>query len=587
MIAFLERRASCALIALVGLMGAAPASAACQLAKYLDLPVTMRGRQPIVTAQLNGRDAEFILDSGAFWSTLSQATAQQFGLKIEPIYGLRLKGIGGEADASVAKVKSFGISTATIPNVDFLVGGTDTGRIGLLGQNVLQIGDVEYDLPHGGLRVLKATGCETGQYVYWAAGRPMTLVELEPDKEGDRDHTIGTVVVNGQKLRAIFDTGASGSIMSLAAAKRAGLMPDSPGVVDGGETGGIGTRMTRRWVGTFESIDIGGERINHPKIAFADIQLGGDMLIGVDFFLTHRIYVSNKQRKMFVTYEGGPLFGLKPTGARTDSGERIDLTDKSGAPTDAEGFARRAAVAESNGRMEEAVADLDKAIALDPKQGRYYRQRAMTRRPSKGGVDSIADLDKAIALDPADVEARSMRAGMRLGAHRAEAAMEDLRALDTTLPPGDGRRLMLAGMADVAGHPELALANYNAWLKSHPQDANRYDALNGRCFARAELNRELDAALDDCNAALKLRPGSAAILDSRALARFRQGNFKAALADYDAALKAGPDLAWSLYMRGLVKTKLGDTAGAKADHDAAIKIDAHVLEQARTLGLEA
>ena len=83
-----------------------------------------------------------------------------------------------------------------------------------------------------------------------------------------------------------------------------------------------------------------------------------------------------------------------------------------------------------------------------------------------------------------------------------------------------------------------------------------------------------------------MRPGSAPILDSRALARFRQGDFKAALVDYDAALKADPEQSWSLYMRGLVKAKLGDAAGAKADRETAIKLDEHAPERAHALGLE-
>jgi len=34
------------------------------------------------------------------------------------------------------------------------------------------------------------------------------------------------------------------------------------------------------------------------------------MLLGADFFQSHRIYVANSQRQMFFTYNGGPVFGL-------------------------------------------------------------------------------------------------------------------------------------------------------------------------------------------------------------------------------------------------------------------------------------
>jgi hypothetical protein len=45
-----------------------------------------------------------------------------------------------------------------------------------------------------------------------------------------------------------------------------------------------------------------------------------DMLIGADFFLSHRIYVANSQRKLYFTYNGGPVFNLtaEPQGPDND-----------------------------------------------------------------------------------------------------------------------------------------------------------------------------------------------------------------------------------------------------------------------------
>ena len=35
------------------------------------------------------------------------------------------------------------------------------------------------------------------------------------------------------------------------------------------------------------------------------------MLIGADFFLSHRIYVASSQKKLYFTYNGGPVFNLE------------------------------------------------------------------------------------------------------------------------------------------------------------------------------------------------------------------------------------------------------------------------------------
>jgi hypothetical protein len=73
-----------ALLVIAAAMLPSPAFAVCQVGKMLRLPVVMAGRRPMVTAQFGGRDAGFIVDRGAFYSTLSRGTAIEFGRNIEP-----------------------------------------------------------------------------------------------------------------------------------------------------------------------------------------------------------------------------------------------------------------------------------------------------------------------------------------------------------------------------------------------------------------------------------------------------------------------------------------------------------------------
>ncbi len=571
---------------------AAPAlaatSTACQLSKFLDLPVLLAGRRPIVTTTIAGKEARFIVDSGAFYSTMSQASASEYGLRLEPApVGFRLRGINGDTTVSVATVHGFGIAGVTVPRLDFLVGGTDTGSVGLLGQNLLGIGDVEYDLPHGAIRLLHAKDCPVEALAYWAGAKPFTIVSLEPRNPPFKVHTVGSVTLNGVKLRAVFDTGASTSILSLSAARRAGLTPDSPGVVADGQSTGLGSRAIKTWIGTFDKIEIGGEMIPRPKLRFGDVTIGdGDMLIGIDFFQTHRLYVANKANKMLVTYEGGPVFGLTPTRAVTPDGTPLDLTDKSAEPTTAEGFGRRGAVFASNGKLDAALADFDKAVALAPNDAGYLRQRAGARLANRQPLLAAGDLDKAIALDAANPDARLMRAGLRLGAHVPAGAAEDLHAADKALPPPSDKRLQLASMLTAADDYEAALPNFDAWLKAHPEDAARPIALNGRCWTRALVNRDLDRALDDCNAAIRARPGNATFLDSRAFVRIRRGELPQALKDYDAAVAIAPRQAWSLYARSVVRAKMGDAAGSTADRTAAVAIQPDVVARGKKYGLE-
>jgi predicted aspartyl protease len=436
------RRKAGVVAIVLGLFAAhAPAWAGpCQVVRIVELPVTMTGRRPVVTAQINGRDARFILDSGAFFSTIARANALDYGLPIRALPGATLRGIGGETSMQAATAKEFGIAGHTIKSVDFAVGGSDTGYAGLLGQNILGLADAEYDLPHGIVRLTKAEDCRNANLAVWAGAKPVTIVPIEPMGPGQR-HTIGTVTVNGVKMKALFDTGAPTVMLTFAAAKRIGLTPDSPGVTPSGAAAGLGTHFVRAWRARLDSIDIGGETIPHPWVEIADESLqSSDMLIGVDFFLAHHLYVDNQNHRMFITYEGGPFFGLEPKRAVDDRGAAIDLTDTSGEPTDAAGYGRRGAILASQQKFELAIADFDKAIAMEPGQVHYLYQRAIARLANRQPLLGAADLDKAIGLAPSDADARLARARLRIGSRDPSGALEDLKAADDALAPSADAR---------------------------------------------------------------------------------------------------------------------------------------------------
>src|SRR5665213_1827495 len=110
----------------------AQATETCTLGRVAEIPVTMAGYRPLITAKINNQEARFVLDSGAFYSLISTATAAEFNLRLTPApYGFRLEGIGGSVAAQIATVKEFGIAGALIHDVQFLVGGSEVGSEGL------------------------------------------------------------------------------------------------------------------------------------------------------------------------------------------------------------------------------------------------------------------------------------------------------------------------------------------------------------------------------------------------------------------------------------------------------------------------
>src|SRR5215470_2320090 len=126
------------------------------------MAVTMEGTVPMVHAQLNGADALFVADSGAFFNLVTDSAVTQYGLKPDGRYrNFSIVGVGGSEDADVVRAKTFSIMGFTVPNVAFIAAGRNFhGAAGLLGQNVFRLGDVEYDLANGVIRIIRPVDCK-------------------------------------------------------------------------------------------------------------------------------------------------------------------------------------------------------------------------------------------------------------------------------------------------------------------------------------------------------------------------------------------------------------------------------------------
>ncbi len=192
-----------------------------------------------------------------------------------------------------------------------------------------------------------------------------------------------------------------------------------------------------------------------------------------------------------------------------------------------------------NGNYDQAFADCNRAIELDPKSALAYNNRCWTYIGIGNYDQAIADCTRATELNPKNALAYD---------NRCLAYIEQ-------------------------GNHDRAIADCNQAIRLDPEFSTAY---NNRCWARAVAGHELQAALTDCNEALQLSPDNAHYLNSRALVQLKLGAFDAAIADYSAAIVHNPKDAGSLYARGVAKLKKGDTAGGNADIAAAKAIRSDV-----------
>src|SRR5665213_2527433 len=69
--------------------------AACMIGEIAEFPVTVTGLTPLIPVKFNGSDALLVVDSGAFYSVLSPASAAKLKLKLDsarvmfPVVGLK------------------------------------------------------------------------------------------------------------------------------------------------------------------------------------------------------------------------------------------------------------------------------------------------------------------------------------------------------------------------------------------------------------------------------------------------------------------------------------------------------------------
>jgi tetratricopeptide (TPR) repeat protein/predicted aspartyl protease len=595
-------------------LSSASAASRCNLVMYPRVPVRMDDLQPVLSAEINGTPAQFVVDTGSFFDFLSPAAATQFKLPLKYAPpGYYITGVGGSSVLpQIATAETFAVAGITGHQAIFLVGDNDFqgGIAGILGQNIFRIADVEFDFANGMLRFVKPQHCGGDALAYWATTQAIGVVKLSLMSDQQTD-IIAKASVNGHTINALFDSGSWRTILSLHAARRAGITPDSPGVVPAGDSFGVGDKPVKVWVAPIDKFEIGGEQIEHTHILIGDIGLdNADMMLGTDFFLAHHIYVAYSQNKLYFTYNGGPVFDLNarrpPAQPRAAPGSTAATGQAPPTnPTDAADFMRRGMAETSRGELSQAIADLTRACDLAATDADCHYRRGLAYWRNHNPQLALADFDAALKLAPDDYDVHLSRAELQM-AHLHDGVAGDLDAVDHLAPQEADLRLELATQYGSIGEYAAATHQLDLWIRYHPQDIRLPDALGSRCWMRAAGNVDLDQALADCDRAVHAElaeshsafwrlthrdaPGPGWLMKNRSLVYLRRGDLDKAIADDDAALsqtdpsKSGAR-ASAQYLRGLAELRKGLTSQGQADLIAAEKLDGVVARHFAKMGL--
>jgi predicted aspartyl protease len=307
--------------------GGAASAPACQLVEIGEFHISLDGTRPLVTAEIKGHSVRMLVDSGSDTSLLWRQTAAALDLTVTPLRGVKFYGVGGGDSAGRVMLRDFTLGGYTVHNFEVIVTGHQSPSdhfVGVVGEDFLSQTDVEFDFLNRAVRLLQPKDCSGDQVVYWK--QPYSLL---PIASRARSHLVAHVLLNGKQVLAELDTGASATTVTEDAARRAGVRLESQGVGNVGTSHGLGPTAVETYVAVFPTLTIGDETIKNAKLGIADLfgrdkelVLGSriptftietpDMLLGADFFLSHRIYVARSQGKIYFSYVGGPVFRLKP-----------------------------------------------------------------------------------------------------------------------------------------------------------------------------------------------------------------------------------------------------------------------------------
>ncbi len=192
------------------------------------------------------------------------------------------------------------------------------------------------------------------------------------------------------------------------------------------------------------------------------------------------------------------------------------------------GYLTRSQMYLEQGDTIRAMADLDKAIEIDPYTAQSFSVRGLLYLQQKEYNKALADLDEAIRLDP-------YFTGNYINRGLVKYHLNDLRG---------------------------AMADYDRVIE---MDANNLIARFNRGLLRAQVG-DNNRAISDFDKVLELDPNNTIAYLNRAILKNEIGDKTGALNDLNLVLEAHPDFFNGYYMRSQLKRELNDLQGAEKDY---------------------
>ena len=229
-----------------------------------------------------------------------------------------------------------------------------------------------------------------------------------------------------------------------------------------------------------------------------------------------------------------------------------------------------ARIAEMDGKYDEALDYFNKSLALVP-DAIIYGERATLKAGMKDLKGAIADYDKAIALQPHPDDLATLygnRGSLKQSIGDLEGALADYDKVIALKPNQAVIYNNRATIKNSKGDSSGALADYDKAIALEP-DNGQY--LSNRASARQAAG-DLNGAVADFDQTVALAPKEPGAYYARANFRRLVGDFDGAIADYGKVAELRPKLWLGVFCQAVTQQAKGELEVAVTDYDLALSI---------------
>jgi hypothetical protein len=275
----------------------------------------------MVMAVIDENPVALRVATGAGLSSLTKRAVRELNL-VTARSRIRLTDGAGQSENLEARLPSLMLDNLKLGETIFMVLPGQDGASepqmdvygGIFGSEMLAVVDFDFDFAANKINLFSQDHC-IGNVVYWwapaVAAIPMVL--------NDAGHITLRVELDGRRLNAMLDTGASATFLNLDLARRTFRVDlDAPDVERAGEvTGGYSANVYRR---RFKTLAFGNVTLANPMITmFPDMMTGmtsnaprtgslirddrglPDIILGMDTLSQLHVYVASGERRLYVT----------------------------------------------------------------------------------------------------------------------------------------------------------------------------------------------------------------------------------------------------------------------------------------------